>query len=307
MLKPPGCERKCSTRIVLSKASVSARPENRATPTRLPSASSLKVRLAGFGVIVSDEFEQMLVMALARQEHHPMLAELDRLPVAVGGDVADAVDRHFRRLARDFFARIGRYPTGARTAPEGRVRWDGYAPSARVAGFRRGSIAQRKLRRISSSLIRDVGGTSVTSMNIWQINGTLFGEGSKTSKNLSGIACRKGKGFPRECLVIDDELQSAQFVKLKDGEINAGDRVELTTGLELDGEGIAYSDGFYYVIGSHGYPRRPDKKADVEALEQSDPVERARRSRRGSPPVAGSFASRKTARSSRSARNFATC
>jgi hypothetical protein len=111
-------------------------------------------------------------------------------------------------------------------------------------------------------------------MNIWQINGTLFGEGSKTSKNLSGIACRKSKGFPRECLVIDDELQSAQFVKLKDGEINAGDRVELTTGLELDGEGIAYSDGFYYVIGSHGYPRRPDKKADVEALEQSNPVER---------------------------------
>ena len=26
--------------------------------------------------------------------------------------------------------------------------------------------------------------------------------------------------------------------------------------LKLDGEGIAYADGFFYVMGSHGYPLR---------------------------------------------------
>ncbi len=76
--------------------SVSARTEKRATPTRLPSASSEKRRLAGSGVIFSVDDEQPLVMPLARREHHPMLAERYRLAVAVGGDVADAVDRHFR-------------------------------------------------------------------------------------------------------------------------------------------------------------------------------------------------------------------
>jgi hypothetical protein len=36
----------------------------------------------------------MLVVPLARQEHHPVLAEGDGLAVAVGGDVMDAVNRH---------------------------------------------------------------------------------------------------------------------------------------------------------------------------------------------------------------------
>ncbi len=38
----------------------------------------------------------MLVVPLARQEHHPVLAEGDRLAVAIGGDVMDAVNRHSR-------------------------------------------------------------------------------------------------------------------------------------------------------------------------------------------------------------------
>ena len=60
---------------------------------------------------------------------------------------------------------------------------------------------------------------------------------------------------------------------LKDGELIAGDTIRLidnTYGgkpLEPDGEGVAYADEFYYVIGSHGNPRarahklRPKKDA----------------------------------------------
>jgi hypothetical protein len=66
--------------------------------------------------------------------------------------------------------------------------------------------------------------------------------------------------------VIDDNLRDAQFVTVKDGEIIVGDTVRLIENtfkgkpLELDGEGVAYTDGFYYVMGSHGHPRDKNKK-----------------------------------------------
>ena len=52
------------------------------------------------------------------------------------------------------------------------------------------------------------------------------------------------------------------------GKLVAGDLVRLISNkykgkrLELDGEGIAYSDGYYYVMGSHGYPRDTGHKLD---------------------------------------------
>ncbi|QBR71854.1 hypothetical protein CU048_11895 [Beijerinckiaceae bacterium] len=93
---------------------------------------------------------------------------------------------------------------------------------------------------------------------------------AKKSKNISGIACIEAVGFPRRCLVIDDELQDAQFVTLTKGVIDAGNSVHLIDGeyhdepLSLDGEGVAYADGFFYVMGSHGHPRDPDHKLNPE-------------------------------------------
>src|SRR5262245_7551387 len=108
----------------------------------------------------------------------------------------------------------------------------------------------------------------------WPVTHKLLGKPDKTTgeikkaNDVSGIACTTTHGFPRSCLVIDDNLQAAQFVTLKDGEIVAGKPIRLidnTYGddgepLELDGEGVAYADGEYYVIGSHGRPRSAKKK-----------------------------------------------
>ncbi|MET4279906.1 MULTISPECIES: DUF3616 domain-containing protein [unclassified Bradyrhizobium] len=95
----------------------------------------------------------------------------------------------------------------------------------------------------------------------------LLGKDGKKSKDVSGIACSATQGFARECRVIDDNLQEAQFVTVKDGKIVAGDAVRhihetsKKKPLELDGEGVAYADGYFYVIGSHG-PRDKDRKLD---------------------------------------------
>jgi hypothetical protein len=102
----------------------------------------------------------------------------------------------------------------------------------------------------------------------WPVRGKLQGKNGKKSKDVSGIDCATARGFPRAGLVIDDNMQEAQFVTVKDGEIVAGEMIPLIDNsfegkpLELDGESVAYADGFFYVIGSHGHPRDSDHRLD---------------------------------------------
>jgi hypothetical protein len=113
----------------------------------------------------------------------------------------------------------------------------------------------------------------------WGVEGRLKGKPKKESsiefqkaKDVSGIACSREAGFPRPCLVIDDEVQWAQVVILHESRIVAGQTIQLIGSalggkpLELDGEGVAYADGYFYVIGSHGASRKSEKnKAKREA------------------------------------------
>jgi hypothetical protein len=107
-----------------------------------------------------------------------------------------------------------------------------------------------------------------------RLQGKLDGGAAEKSADVSGIACTPGPGYPRLCLVADDETQGAQIVILSDGLLVAGDFITLShdsadgVPLELDAEGVAYADGFFYVIGSHGrgrYEKDPAKAAKIEA------------------------------------------
>jgi hypothetical protein len=121
---------------------------------------------------------------------------------------------------------------------------------------------------IVASALLALGSTEAQSDRAWRVKNKLVGKDEKKSEDVSGIACVSDTGFPRACLVIDDNLQSAQLVTVKNGEIVAGKPVRLIDdqhegkALELDGEGIAYANGFFYVIGSHGHPRDKGKKLD---------------------------------------------
>jgi hypothetical protein len=112
--------------------------------------------------------------------------------------------------------------------------------------------------------------------NPWPVKGKLIGKDDKKSEDVSGIACTTQKDFPRACLVIDDNLQSAQFVTVEDGKLVTGEPVKLIDdkfkdeALELDGEGVAFSKGSYYVIGSHGHPR--DKKGNLDPINDADQI-----------------------------------
>ena len=112
----------------------------------------------------------------------------------------------------------------------------------------------------------------VSAQEVWKVDEKLLGKakdgGFKKSEDASGIACDRSSGFPRLCLVADDETQGAQIVILKDEKLVAGDFIRLTNAqhdgkpLELDAEAVAFDGGSFYVVGSHGRARHVDDPSE---------------------------------------------
>lgn len=115
----------------------------------------------------------------------------------------------------------------------------------------------------------------------FEVSGDFFGKARKkveAAEDISGIACLPDVGAgPRRCMVVNDQNRNAQLVQIEGRTLVPGDTVELigksssgkTLGAEpdlecskgtagfndLDGEGVASSGSFYYVVGSHGCTR----------------------------------------------------
>lgn len=88
-----------------------------------------------------------------------------------------------------------------------------------------------------------------------------FAFDEKTRRAASGIACTKGAGTDRRCLVVFDEGTKAQFATLSASGLRAANvTLDLvTSGEELDAEAAA-NDGVYtYVVGSHSVKRKSCK------------------------------------------------
>jgi len=129
---------------------------------------------------------------------------------------------------------------------------------------------------LAAVLIACLTGVAISSEPVqeWPVREKLVGKPDKDtgepkkSVDVSGIACVQSDGFPRRCVVIDDELQDAQFVELFEGKVVAKSPVHLiddafySEKLALDGEGVAYAEPYFYVMGSHGHPRDRKKKLD---------------------------------------------
>jgi hypothetical protein len=108
----------------------------------------------------------------------------------------------------------------------------------------------------------------------------FIGKDGKAAKDLSGMACAPGLGV-RTCLVINDEGGSAQWAtidgtsliagaelpligtSIDDGILGAKPELNCPNGEgnygELDGEAVAFSSPYYYVVGSHGCSRKKSK------------------------------------------------
>jgi hypothetical protein len=106
---------------------------------------------------------------------------------------------------------------------------------------------------------------------------------NKTATDLSGISCMAPNGASRICLAVNDENKNAQFVTIEANQITVGQPVTLigdarddehTLGsppakvgcsagpggfADFDGEGVAFSAPYFYVVGSHGCSRNANE------------------------------------------------
>ncbi len=99
--------------------------------------------------------------------------------------------------------------------------------------------------------------------NAWPVQPKFDGK-KKLRKSISGAACAPVS--PPVCLVALDEKQHTQFFTIQDKTIVPGAVMRLLpkkidgekTG-EIDAEGAAYGDGYFYLSGSHGLSRKKAK------------------------------------------------
>jgi hypothetical protein len=122
-----------------------------------------------------------------------------------------------------------------------------------------------------------VGAASVEFVREYKLDGDFAGKKKQTHAiDVSGFACTTVTA--RHCLAINDENRNAQFATVEDGTIRVGKKIKLiskkpesvTFGKppevkkcssgkgdfeEFDGEGVAYSAPYFYVVGSHGCGR----------------------------------------------------
>ena len=89
-----------------------------------------------------------------------------------------------------------------------------------VNRLRRGGVAFATLCCLSIA-------TSGDATERWPVTGKIIGKKEKKAKDVSGIACSTTSGFPRTCMVVDDNVQHAQLVTLYDGELVANEFVPL--------------------------------------------------------------------------------
>jgi len=111
----------------------------------------------------------------------------------------------------------------------------------------------------------------------------LLDDDDDVSMNISGIGCLPPQGATRHCLMIDDEGQRAQIVRLDEEGLTVTDHrprliredadpppfgtapMDTACGAgsgkfkDLDGEAVAYAKPFFYVVGSHGCSRHSNK------------------------------------------------
>jgi hypothetical protein len=191
------------------------------------------------------------------------------------------------------------------TPPQGKVNAFKLPPVCRFAAMGAGCLI---------SAVLAIGSAAAAQADKpWKVHEKLLGEpkaldttDAKKSEDVSGIACATSSGFPRLCLVVDDETQGAQIVIVDDGELLAGDFIRLIYDrhddklLELDAEGVAYAEGFFYVIGSHGRPRHESGKEakNIAKAEASRRVFRIRFAADVSGPKAGKLSTAPEIRSS---------
>jgi hypothetical protein len=98
----------------------------------------------------------------------------------------------------------------------------------------------------------------------WTIT-SRFEKNDEARTNLSGAACVSPTPPFKSCLIANDQKKYAQFFSIKARRIKPEKVIRLVdkdADGDPDAEGVAYDEGYFYVVGSHGRSRGKDKPND---------------------------------------------
>jgi hypothetical protein len=96
----------------------------------------------------------------------------------------------------------------------------------------------------------------------WSVN-PVFGKDASGRQNLSGAACAPTQPPPTSCLAVNDQKKYAQFFSVRSDSIVPGAVIRLlgdNADGDPDAESVAFHDGYFYVVGSHGVSRKTAKE-----------------------------------------------
>jgi uncharacterized protein DUF3616 len=104
-----------------------------------------------------------------------------------------------------------------------------------------------------------------------------FEKNAEARTNLSGAACVPTTPPFTSCLIANDEKKYAQFFSIEGTNITPRAVIRLMdkdADGDPDAEGVAYDNGYFYVVGSHGRTRHGDKANDSSYVVFRFPVDK---------------------------------
>lgn len=96
----------------------------------------------------------------------------------------------------------------------------------------------------------------------WKTHGD-FDKSKDARTNISGAACATTTPPLQSCIIVNDEKKYAQFFSVDGTTLEPGKVIRLLdedVKGDPDAEAAAYSDGYFYITGSHGRSRNSDDK-----------------------------------------------
>jgi hypothetical protein len=119
-----------------------------------------------------------------------------------------------------------------------------------------------------TSLPFTAGAEVLVPKTIFNVDPSLSVEDDEAT-NVSGAACYVASGVRKSCLLIGDEVRYARLFSIAGNTVVPSDKLFLLPERdekgnkfkETDAEGVAFADGAYYLIGSHGLNQKGKKQA----------------------------------------------
>jgi Protein of unknown function (DUF3616) len=131
-----------------------------------------------------------------------------------------------------------------------------------------GAIRWALVTVLMAAIVSTAGADVLAPKAVFKVDPPLSSDDDEAT-NVSGAACYMASGVRKSCLLIGDEVRYARLFSIDGNKVVPSEKLFLLPERdeqgnkfkETDAEGIAFSDGAYYLVGSHGLNKKGKKQA----------------------------------------------